>query len=183
MTTATKSKTVETTNRCDASKIAIGSVWSRHSYGTVVARAGSRFTLRDESGFEWDVDGANILENQFSFADQFTQEIQDSRTAINQIIMENRSIAMTICFKKKPDHKEIAKELAKGQGGLSDRAWSKHVKDLTDGAERVMIGHHSGHVDEHQRLKFIESGKGPRLVDTRTTQFVIVDQTKYVVKS
>jgi predicted peptidase len=185
MATATKSKdkTTETTHRCDAKKIAIGSVWSRHSYGTVVARTGNRFTLRDESGFEWDIDGANILENQFSFADQFEQEISSSRTEINQVIMENRGIAMTICFKKKAKHTDVAKALAEGQGDMSDRAWSKHVKDLIEGEERVMIGHHSGVVDEHQRLKFIESGKGPRLVDTRTTQWVIVDRTKYVVKS
>ena len=181
MTTATK--TSETTTRCNAKEISIGSSWSRHSYGTVVGRTGQRFTLRDESGFEWDIDGANILENQFSFADQSTQEIKESRSKINEIIMENRGIAMTICFKKKPKTPDIAKALVEGQGSLNARAWSKKVKDLIEGEERVMIGHHSGKVDEHQRLKFIETGKGPRLVDTRTTQFVIVDRVKYVVKA
>ena len=184
MTTATKTDktTEETTTRCDYTKIAVNSAWSRHSYGTVVKRVGQRFTLRDETGFEWDIDGSNIMEAQFSFADQHTQEIQESRSAINEIIMENRGIAMTICFKKKPDMKEVAKALKDGQGSLNDRAWNKKVKDLNEGEERVMIGHHSGQVDEHQRLKFIESGAGPRLVDTRTTQWVVVDRTRYVVK-
>lgn len=183
MTTSTTTKTTESTARCAASKIAIGSAWSRHSYGTVVGRIGNRFTLRDETGFEWDVDGSNIMEAQFSFADQFTQEVKLARSKVNDIIMENRGIAMTICFKKKPKSTEIAAELANGKGAMNYRAWNKHVKDLIEGTERVMIGHHSGKVDEHQRLKFIESGKGPRLVDTRTTQWVVVDQTKYVVKS
>lgn len=183
MATATKKKTEETTNRCDAKKIAIGSVWSRHSYGTVVKRVGQRFTLRDETGFEWDIDGANIMEAQFSFADQTEQEIRESRTAINQVIMENRGIAMTICFKKKPKSNDIAKELADGQGDLNTRAWNKKVKDLTEGEERVMIGHHNGSLDDHQRLKFTETGVGQRLVDMRTTQWVVVDRTKYIVKS
>jgi len=183
MATATKKTEEETTTRCDAQHIAIGSVWSRHSYGTVVGRVGQRFTLRSDDGFEWDVDGDNIMEAQFSFADQHTQEILESRSSINEIIMANRGIAMTICFKKKPNMKEVAKALKGGQGSLSDRAWNKQVKDLNEGEERIMIGHHSGVVDEHQRLKFIESGKGPRLVDTRTTQWVVVDRTRYVVKS
>ena len=182
MATATK-KTEETTNRCNASKIAIGSSWSRHSYGTVVGRRGNRFTLRDESGFEWDIDGANIMEAQFSFADQHTSTVKESRSVINEIIMSHRAQAMTVCFKKKAKHTDVAKALKDGKGDMSDRAWSKHVKELIEGEERVMVGHHSGVVDEHQRLKFIESGKGPRLVDTRTTQWVIVDQIKYVVKS
>ena len=185
MTTATKKteKTEETTSRCDAKGIAVGSVWSRHSYGIVTGRVGQRFTLRSEEGLEWDVDGANIMEAQFSFADQFTQEITDSRSAINEIVMAHPGQAMTICFKKKPKTPDIAKALVEGQGSLNARAWSKKVKDLIEGEERVMIGHHSGKVDEHQRLKFIETGKGPRLVDTRTTQFVIVDRIKYVVKA
>lgn len=190
MSTATKSKKAEeaaSTTRCDAGKVQIGSVWSRHSYGTVVAKRHNKgemeYTVRDENGFEWDIRGENILEQQFSFADQFDSEVEESRTAINQVVMDNRGIAMTVCYKKKPEFKEVAKELAAGQGSLSDRAWKKRVEELYEGEERVMIGHHSGVVDEHQRLKFIETGTGPRLVDTRTTQWVIVDRVKYVVKT
>jgi len=185
MTTATKKtdKTAEeSTNRCDAKKIAIGSVWSRHSYGKVTGRTGNRFTLRSEEGLEWDIDGANIMEAQFSFADQHTQEITESRSKINEVIMENRGIAMTVCFKKKTKSNDKAKALKDGQGSLSDRAWNKKVKDLDEGEERVMIGHHSGVLDEHQRLKFTETGVGQRLIDMRTTQWVIVDRTKYIVK-
>lgn len=185
MTTATKTedkKAEETTNRCDAEKIAVGSVWSRHSYGTVVSRIGELFTLRDETGFEWDIKGSNIMEAQFSFADQVEQEIVESRSKINEIILENRGIALTICFKKKPKSNDVADLLAEGQGSLSQRAWRKKVKDLQEGSERVMVGHHNGSLDEHQRLKFTETGVGQRLVDTRTTQWVICDRTKYVVK-
>ena len=189
MTAATKDKKdTEQTTRSDAKKVQIGSKFSRHSYGTVMGIGTNddgvtRYTLHDENGFEWYIDGENILEMQFSFADQFESEEKLSRTEINQIIMDKRGIAMTICFRKKADHKEVAKELAKGQGSESDRAWTKQVKELIEGHERVMVGHHGGQLDDHQRLKFAETGTGQRLVDMRTTQWVICDRVKYVVKT
>jgi hypothetical protein len=149
----------------------------------VVGRVGNRFTLRSEEGLEWDVDGANIMEAQFSFADQHTQEVKESRSKINEILLSYRGTALTVCFKKKPKANDVAKALAEGQGSQTQRAWNKKVKELIEGEERIMVGHHSGSLDEHQRLKFTETGVGQRLVDTRSTQWVIVDKTKYVVKS
>lgn len=181
-TTKTDKKAEETTSRCDAKQIAIGSIWSRHSYGTVTGRVGDRFTLRSEEGLEWDIDGANIMEAQFSFADQQTQEIMESRSKINEILLSYRGTAMTVCYKKKAKTNDVAKALTEGQGDLKERAWNKKVKDLIEGEERIMVGHHNGSLDEHQRLKFTETGVGQRLVDTRTTQWVIVDRTKYIVK-
>ena len=104
------------------------------------------------------------------------------RAKINEVLLEQRGIALTVCFKKKPKDNDVADALAVGQGDLSQRAWRKKVKDLRAGEERVMVGHHAGSLDEHQRLKFTETGVGQRLVDTRTTQWVIVDRTKYIVK-
>jgi hypothetical protein len=181
-TTTVEKKAEESTARCDAKKITIDDVFSRHVYGKVVAREGNVFTLRAENGFEWDVRGANIMEDQFSFADQHEQEVKESRSKINEIILSYRGIAMTVCFKKKPKHADIAKAVAKGQGSQSDRAWSKIVKDLIEGEERIMVGHHNGVLDEHQRLKFTETGVGQRLVTLARTQWVIVDRTKYIVK-
>lgn len=180
--TAEKEST-ESTERCDARKVAVGSVWSRHSFGTIVGRAGNEFTLRDESGFEWDIRGQDVIEAQFSFADQYEQEIKESRSKINEILLGYRGTALTVCFRKKPKDADAAKILAEGQGSLSDRAWLKKYREATAGDERIMVGHHNGTVDAHQRLKFIESGKGPRLVDTRTTQWIICDRTRYVVSS
>jgi len=178
----------EITQRCDAGRIEVGSVFSRHSHGKVTNittdRGGRKvYTLRNEHGKEWDVLGSDLLEWEFSFADQFDNEITDSRSKINEILLENRRIAMTVCFRKKAKDAAAAKILAEGQGDLSDRAWLKKYRETTAGEERVMIGHHSGALDEHQRLRFIEQDKGPRLVDTRTTQWVICDRTKYIVGS
>jgi hypothetical protein len=179
MATATSE---ETTARCDAKKINVGSVFSRRSHGVVVGIRADTFTLRNESGFEWDIRGANILEEEFSFADQHDSDTKESRTAVIEALKLNPHTAMTICFHKKPDPKHIATELAKGQGDMKPRAWNSTVKKLMEGEERIMVGHSTGIFDEHQRLKFIEMTKGPRLVDTRTLKWMVVDRIKYVVK-
>ena len=173
-------------SRCDARKVKPGSVFSRHSHGTVLAvqptARGSAYSMRNEYGFEWVIQGSDILENEFSFADQHEDEAKESRTKIIEVLTDNVRTAMTICFKKKPDFKHISKVLADGKGSLSDRAWDKKVKDLCEGDERVMVGYSTGQFDEHQRLKFIEQGAGPRLVDTRTIQWMIVGRVKHIVK-
>jgi len=181
-TKAKKEKSTESTARCDPSKIAIGSVWTRHSSGTVVGKRADRYTLRNEKGFEWDVVGHNIMEAEFAFADQHDSETTESRTSILEALKTHPSTAMTINFNKKADPKFVASELAKGQGGESDRAWNKKVKDLMAGEERTMVGHHAGAFDEHQRLRFFSAAEGPRLVDTRTINWVICGRVKYVVK-
>jgi hypothetical protein len=195
MTTATKSKkdaapaaskAPENTNRCDATKIKVGSVASRHSHvqilGVTPHPAGMIFTMRDETGFEWDIKGANIMEAQFSFADQFENEVKTSRTEINKVLVENRSTAMTVVYTKKPDAERVAKELATGRGSDSEKDFLKKVEALMEGEERTMVGHHSGGFDEHQRLMFIEHGTGPRLVDTRTIKNLTVNRVRYTVK-
>lgn len=172
----------ETTARCNPNKVKTGSVFSRHSHGVVVAARGERYTLRNEQGFEWEVAGSNILEAEFSFADQYDSNSKESRSRIIEILKEHGHTAMTIIFRKKPDPKEIAKELAKGQGSMSVRAWNTKVKELMQGERRVMQGYHTNKFDEHQRLKFIESGKGPRLVDPRTIEELVVAKQRFEVK-
>lgn len=179
--TSTATPPTETTKRCDAKKVKVGDVFSRHSFGTVIYKQGDRLGLRNSDGYEWTID-SNILEQEFSFAEQFDSEEQVSRTRIIELLTENPRTAMTVCFNKKPDPKAIAKELSTGQGELSARAWNKKVSDLVAGEERVMVGHHFGVFDEHRRLHFTESTKGGRLVDPRTINWLIVCRVKYTVK-
>jgi len=191
MTTATTEKT--TTNRCDVSKVKVGSQFSRHSMGEVTAMesrfgGGKMFKLRNSEGFEWTID-QSILEKEFCFADQHDNEKPEkvSRTALIEVLKEHPHTAMTVCFHKKVDHKEVAKTLTEGRGDKSDRAWTKMVKDAIAGEETVIVGYHMGNFDEHQRLRFIKIGGNSaktefRLVDTRTLQWVIVARKKYEVK-
>lgn len=166
-------------------KVKPGDVWSRHSHGEVIARhggGGGGVRVRNASGFEWDV-AEEIIEKEFSFADQFRLVDKYSRTAVIEALTDNPRRAMTICFSKKVDPKDVAKVLAGGQREGNAREWNKLVKLSLEGEQRIMVGYHSNRYDEHRRLHFQEHGKGPRLVDPRTIKWMIVNQHKYVVKA
>lgn len=176
--------TTETTRRCDLSKVRPGHVFSRHSFGKVIAvHPGlNRIELRNTEGLTWTVDGT-ILEQEFCFAEQHDGVEEVSRTRAIEIVTENPRTAMTINFNKKADPKVVAKELAAGQGALSSKEWNAKVSKLMDGDERTMVGWHYGSFDEHRRLSFIEEEKGPRLVDPRTINWVVVNRVRYNVKA
>jgi hypothetical protein len=185
--TAAKTKPEETTNRCDTKKVKVGSVYSRHSFGTVTDIAGDTFTVQNEKGDSWQI-GRTILEKEFSFAEQFDSEETVNRTRAIEVMVENPQTAMTIHYNKAPEVADkdgkigVATALKNGQGAMSDKEWKKLVATQVAGEEREMIGHHFGAFDEHRRLHFVESGKGPRLVDPRTLNWLIVKRVKYTVK-
>lgn len=173
--------------RCDRNKVQIGSVFSRHSFGSVIGFERDQFgkriaKLRNSTGYEWGV-GEEILEQEFSFADQYDDEIKLARTEIIKILVEHSHTAMTVVFRKKLDPKVAAKTLATGQGSMSDKEWTKTVEAALEGESRRMIGHHFGSFNEHQRLKFEEHGEEhQKQVDPRTVDEVIVNRVRYLVK-
>lgn len=173
--------TQETTDRCDIDKVQVGSVWTRHDSGKVIGIRGHKIDLRNDAGDTWEIT-SSLVERQFSFADQHEQKIAVSRTEMIGILKANVQTAMTVVYRKKPDAKAAAKELAGGQGSMTTRSWNKMVRDLFEGEERTMVGHHYGEMDSHDRLKFREHGKGHRLVDTRTLKKLIVNRIEYVLK-
>jgi hypothetical protein len=179
--TSTTTIPTETSKRCEAKKIKVGSVFSRHSFGKVMAidTHNGMMTIQNSNGDSWSI-GAQIMEKEFSFAEQFESEETVSRTRIIELLTDNPRTAMTIQFNKKPDPKKIAKELEGGKTGTA-KDWTAKVKSLLQGDERTMIGYHVCSFDEHRRLRFNETDKGQRLVDPRTLNWMIVDCVKYTV--
>lgn len=171
----------ETNDRCDVSKVQIGDFWTRHDSGKVVGIRGHKIDLKNDAGDTWEITDT-LVAKQFSFANQSDEEIKVSRTEMINILKDRKMTAMTLTFHKKADPKAAATILRGGQGNLSARNWNKLVKDTLEGEERTMIGHHYGVMDEHDRLKFIEHGKGHRLVDTRTLTMLRVNRVTYVLK-
>lgn len=202
--TATKTKTTPAaaiptpTERCDVSKVEVGSIFSRHAFGKVLEKAevtdpasGRKITVlkleNAEGTMQWLCD-APILEKEFSFADQFDDTEKVSRTLAIEAIVAAPHTAMTVHFRKKVDEKSVAKLLAEGQGDATTRTWNKKVKEALAGEVSELIGYHTGNFDEHQRLRFIKlnstTSKGPnfRLVDLRTVDSVVVGRKSYTVK-
>lgn len=177
-TPATEEQKLKT--RCDPAQVKVGSFYSRHSFGVVTRVQRDRFALKNEDGFEWEV-GRDILAQEFSFSDQYAKTEEVSRTRALEILAENIRTAVTVNFHKKADAKEIAAELAAGQGDLNKKQWAAKVEAALLGEERTMVGYHYNTHNEHGRLEFIEHGKGPRTIDPRTVNYIIVNQIRYVV--
>lgn len=171
----------ESTDRCEIAKIEIGSVWTRHDAGEVTKIEGNTIHVKNNKGDVWTLSDT-LVSSQFSFADQYDEGIKVTRTEMIAILKANRQTAMTVVYHKKPDGKLIAREIADGQGDLTDRNWLIKVNKLIKGEVRTMIGHHYGSFDEHERLRFNEHSKGPRLIDTRTLVKVVVNQVEYMIK-
>lgn len=176
MATTTK----ETTQRSDAKKIQPGAFFSRHSFGTIVSKTPYQIMVRNLDGLEWGID-PNIVEREFSFSDQFETTKDVNRTDCIELLRQHGHTAMTVNFNKKPEPKDVAKLLQSGQGTSTEKQWVKAVSDAIAGEERTMVGYHTNQFDGHMRLHFNEAGKGPRLVDVRTINWLIVDLVKYVV--
>lgn len=188
---STSSIPSETRGRCDADKVKVGDTYTRHSVGTIkkIENVFNRQTQRYETvmmiensnGDVWTV-GKEIIGLEFSIAEQFDEEEAITRTRMIEILTEHPRTAMTVNFNKKPDPKAAAKLLEEGKGKLSSKAWNAKVAEAMAGEERTMVGYHALSFDEHRRLRFQETGKGQRLVDPKTLNWLIVDRVKYVLK-
>lgn len=160
--------------------IKAGDTYSRHSFGVVTSVRGSSITLKNTAGLEWAID-REIFEKEFKTANYVQKTEQVNRTQAIELLNSNAKTAMTVCFRTKVDPKDVAEALANGRGEATDRAWKIRVREVLEGTQRIMVGHHNNAYDEHRRLRFEEQGAGMKLVDPRTIDYIIVGGTKYEV--
>lgn len=180
-----------------------GSYWSRNSYGTVVDTGKKRglgvLCIENEDGFRWDIT-KDIVDKEFAFNDQYTDEQKVTRTEIIKVFNNNARVIMTVNFNKKLDDKEFTKKLKDlypNKGKVASRAaYELSIEELVGdhfvGEERTMIGRHYGNADDFGRTRFIDMEQDrdmskvydsrQRLVDPRTINWLIVDGTKYMRK-
>ena len=162
----------------DISKVKPGVMYSVENYGVVTEVGRQYVSVRNNDGSEIQVE-RSVFENEYRCADQFEEVVKINQTELIKLVLAWPRAAMTVNYNTKPKAKEIAPELAGGQGDHSDKEWEKVIAGLIEGQERTMIGYHTGSLDERGRLRFNEQGTGLRLVDPRTLHWVIVNRTKY----
>ena len=178
---------------CRADLVKPGSYFSRHSFGEVLkveilqngmfGPTQRRFTVKNELDIEWSIDEA-VLVKEFRFADQEDLGTKIvTRTEIIEVLEQHPGTAMQVCFRKAPDPAQVAQSLACGRGQMGEREWKKVVASQIAGEERMMTGRHHGSWDQHRRLRFHEQGKGLRLVDPRTIEWVRVARTLHKVEA
>lgn len=185
MTTSTASppkSSVSKPSLSDHNKVKVGSFFNSFVTGTVVSIKGRNYNVRTTEGGTFTIEGHELVDEQFAFADQHEQVLKVSQTEMIEALMNAPRCAMTVNFNKQPDEGEVAKTLAAGQGTDSDRVWKSKVKLAMEGEERTMIGYHERSLDDRGRLKFYESGTGFRLVDPRRLNWLVVNRVRYEIK-
>lgn len=165
-------------------KIEVGSVWSRHSFGTVVSVSKTQVLVRNEAGKEWPV-GLDLFDDEFKTAKNgsFSSTTKLSRTEIIEKFESLQRQAVVVNFNKKVDKADLISNIQKvfrSNAGIPGvEQITKLVAADLDGENRTMTGYHFGNRDNFGRIHFTEVGQGARLVDPRTINWFIADDVKY----
>lgn len=184
----------------DFAKIKVDDYWSRLSYGKVIEKHNEHLVIRNDDGFEWTI-ADNVVNNEFSFHDQYEEEIELTWTELKDKFKESTRRIMTVNFNKKIDEKEYIEKLVdlypNKKGQLKSREEfeadiKSATKDLLLGEERTMIGRHY-RTYKSERILFIDMEQKDdlekdydariRLVDPRTINWFICDNIKYARKT
>jgi len=186
--------------KSNISNVKIGDHWSRISNGVVTQVTPSGLEITNEEGNSWQI-GSTIVEDEFYFHNQHSQEIKVTRTELAELFINHPRMIMTANYYKQVKEKDLNEqffELYANKGGklLSEVDYKKRVKELTKialkGEERTISGRHEGALDDFGRMHFTDVQADwnkekdydtrHRLVDPRTLQWVIVANVKYIVK-
>lgn len=171
-----------------------GEVLSETQYYKVVRKKDDKVQLQNDSG-ELIIVDKEYVNGCLDSGEQFKEERIVNRTEITNILLSNPYTAMTVNYNKKVDEKEVLKQLMETHQNTApkdvEKTFKATLKKALEGEERKIVGRHSGNQDEFGRIQFVdmniekkESGydNRVRLVDPRTTNWIIVKNVKYRVK-
>jgi hypothetical protein len=177
----------------------IGKIYSMTNYFVIKEVNGSNVLLTNQNGQDMK-SNLNTVQNAMQSADNYTKEEALNQTELINVVLSNPRTAMSIHFQKQDSTKtkkvyeaeiqiqaeEVQKALlAKGMPGVME-ILKNPVKDYVPGEMRLIKGYYTGTQDERGRLNFIDMEddkvKTPKGVDTRTIEYVIVNNVKYIKK-
>ena len=177
------------------SKLKKGEVLSEIQFYIVDEVKGNKARLLTDNGEPVVVD-SKYVDTLLTSADQFEKEEKVTKTALEEILMNNPRTAVTVNYNKQVKEEDVVKEIETVYSTTAPKDISKKIKEAVsksmNGVPRTIVGRHYGSKDAGGRIQFIDMNekKDPskaydtrlRLVDTRTLNWAIVDKVKYVVK-
>lgn len=176
-----------------------GSILSEHSYFKVVDITPTDVILKDENGIVSEI-GKAYVEKVLTSADIFSKTENKTRTELADLVMKNPRVVMTVCYIKADQKKtksqfeaekrakidEISKASVKNLAKLLDDLIENPITNIIPGEVRTMKGRHYGQMNEFGRIMFIDMEEtrstGPKQIDPRTIQYIILDDVKYISK-
>lgn len=170
--------------------------FSRHSFGEIVSETSHDVTVKNIDGVKWSV-SRKIFDEEFDLSDEFSENKDITRTELSDVLFKHPFTIMTVEFSKQVKEKEVKKklhDLYPNKGAIISEFEFKQkcdviLEEVLKGEKRVLIGYHTGKVDNNGRVFFFDmEAKDPtgkpefRLVDTRTLDSIIVKGVKYNLK-
>lgn len=183
----------------DFNKLKVGEVLSESSYFTISNIQKDQIEVEDSFGNKGLKISKQYVEAILSSAIQYTTEEKISQTEMINIVSANPRTAMTIYFRKADKVKtkkafkadlelkaiEVQKDfLDRGKVALEE-ALVNPVLDYIPGEMREIKGYFIGTQDERGRFQFKDMEDSKKLikgVDSRTINYVIVNNIKYILK-
>lgn len=171
-------------------------VLSEQSFYTVEKIQGNKVQLKTDSGQMIVVD-EGYVDSFLTSANQFSKEEKVSKTELTEIFLSFPRTAITVNFNKQVKEADVAKEIQEAYENSNPKEFSTKMKQALKkglaGEARTMIGRHFGTQDEFGRVQFIDMSidrdfskptydNRQRQVDTRTLNWAIINDVKYVVK-
>lgn len=178
------------------SKIKNGEVFSESQHYVATKITPTHLTLKPDSGDEIEVDKA-YAETFLTSGQQVNNPDENiSKTQAAELFLANPYVAMTVNFNKKVDREAVEKQIVKAYQNSTPNEFEAAVKEALmiglEGEERTMVGYHKGNIDNFGRISFIDMQlvRDPRkpydtrhrLVDPRSINYIILRDTKYIVK-
>jgi len=186
--------------KSDYKQVKVGDYWSRVSNGKITGINSDGFIIENEEGKSWQI-SREIIDNEFYFHNQYTVEIEVTRSVLAELFIKYARLIMTVNFNKQIKEKDLNTqyfELYANKGGklLSQTEYEKSVKSITKtaikGEERTIVGRHESHTNDFGRMHFTDVEANwdkskdydtrHRLVDPRTLNWMIVNNVKYITK-
>ena len=185
--------------RCKFTDIKEGDYLCEVQYYKVTDKDAQKIEVKNERGFEFGINDKIIEEGLFS-ANQFSATKKVSRTELVRVMENAKDTVFMVNFNKQPNEesvKHILESTSLADFG-DDTKRKKLAKDLMLGEERTLIGYLldgepklgrsqvvdlEEHFENFNRKKAKEDVKHTkRLVDHRTINWLVLKNTKYIVK-
>lgn len=177
------------------SELKANSKLSETQYYRVVKVSGDKVQLKNELNQDIVVD-KKYVEDCLISADQFNSEKKITKTEAAELFLNNPNVALTVSFNKKVKEADVVKEITEAYESSTPKEFQtklkKAVKNGLGGEERVLVGYHTGKQDDFGRVSAIdmdivkdstkEYNTAVRLVDPREINYLILKNTKYIVK-
>lgn len=177
-------------------KLVQGNVLSETAFYKVEKVVGNKVQLQMDNGESVVLD-KGYVDSFLTSAEQFSKEEKVSKTELTEIFLSYPRTAITVNFNKQVKEADVAKEIQEAYENSNPKEFSAKMKQAVKkglaGEARTMVGRHFGTQDEFGRVQFIDMSldrdfskptydSRQRQVDTRTLNWAIINDVKYIVK-